>query len=287
MASTFTPNIGLEQPSNGSYNDDWDIPVNADWAAIDNVAGGTTGITVTGIPQGVYPLSLTQYRPRNIEFLGTLSGNLVYNLPSGVGGTWSLWNLASGAFTITFAVGGSGVTVPSGQSAIVTSDGFNMRYADTALVNAAQAASETFATNAANTAQANAETYAAAQAAAAEAASIAFATSAANTAQSNAETYAAAQASAAQAAAISTSETYTNAHALTLFRAGTFTCTNGTVTVDFSTPFPPGTTVIVNVTPYFASPDVGNIAPTSIGPSGFEYTNGNSGLCTYQATIEN
>jgi hypothetical protein len=68
------------------------------------------------------------------------------------------------------------------------------------------------------------------------------------------------------------------------YRAGTFNCSNGTVSVAFSSvlPFVP----IVTVTWNYATPDVGFIVPGSITTSGFQYTNGNAGLCNYIAVQE-
>jgi hypothetical protein len=165
MASTFTPNKSIERPAAGDYNSTWATPVNNDWTIIDTALGGTTGISVTSVAAGTYALNLAQYQPPNIEFYGTLSGNLVYTIPGGVGGLWSIANSATGAYSITFALasGGNTISVISGQRAYVLSDGSNIEYADTQYAN-----------NAAATAQANAETYAATQA---------------GTAQSNAENF--------------------------------------------------------------------------------------------------
>ena len=55
--STFTPNKNIEQPANGSYNSDWNVPVNNDWAIIDTALGGVTSIVVTGVTSGTYTLS--------------------------------------------------------------------------------------------------------------------------------------------------------------------------------------------------------------------------------------
>jgi hypothetical protein len=165
MASTFTPNKSIERPAAGDYNSTWATPVNNDWTIIDTALGGTTTINVTGVSAGTLALSLAQYQPPNIEFYGTLSGNLTYTIPSGVGGIWTIANSATGSFTISFALSsGSSISLIAGRSLIV-SDGVNVAYADTAYANGAAA-----------TAQANAETYAATQASAA---------------QSNAETFAA------------------------------------------------------------------------------------------------
>jgi len=211
MASNFTTNKSIEQPLNGSYNNDWDVPMNADWGIVDTCLGGTTSIVVTGVAAGSYALSTVQYQPPNIEFSGVLSGNLVYYVPTGIGGVWSLQNSCTGSYTLSFGLAnGSTVSLlSSGFRTFLISDGASVQQADSAYAylqaqaaisaaetyatnaaNTAQSNAEAFATSAANTAQSNAETYAASQASTAQSNAEAFATSAANTAQSNAETYA-------------------------------------------------------------------------------------------------
>jgi len=153
--SSFTQNKSIEQPASGSYANAWAAPVNADWEIIDTAFGGTTTISVTGVAAGTYALSLSQYQPPNIIFSGTLGANLVYALPSGVGGEWTVYNNTSGAFTLTFAVtGGGSIALLQGQRSFVVSDGTNMQYADTAYANGvaatAQANAEAFAQDASN-----------------------------------------------------------------------------------------------------------------------------------------
>ena len=162
MPSSYTTSKSIEQPTNGSYNDDWNLPVNANWAIIDQAFGGTTTISVTGVSGPTINLTLPQYQPPNIEFSGTLSANLTYSLPSGVGGIWSIFNATTGAFTLSIASASGGVVIPQfpvGRSLIV-SDGAFAGFADQAPAAAAQAAAEAFATSAASTAQSNAETFA-------------------------------------------------------------------------------------------------------------------------------
>lgn len=131
--STFTTNKSIEQPANGSYNDDWDVPVNGDWAIIDNAFGGNTPISVTGVSTGVYTLTLAQYQPPNIIFSGVMAGNLTYVVPAGVGGQWSVYNnTSSGTFTLSFGSGGGGsgpVAIPRGFRALLICDGTNMQVA--------------------------------------------------------------------------------------------------------------------------------------------------------------
>jgi hypothetical protein len=134
MPSTFTINKSIEKPSAGSYNNTWATPVNADWDDIDNALGGNTAINVTGVAAGTYAFTLPQYQPPNIVFTGTLGANLVYAIPSGVGGIWSVFNSTSGAFTLTFGSGGGGsLALPQGTRTLVVCDGVNVQTAQSAL----------------------------------------------------------------------------------------------------------------------------------------------------------
>jgi hypothetical protein len=138
--STFTPNKNIQEPAHGSFANDWDVPVNANWGIVDTALGGVTSISVTGVGAGTIALTITQYTPPNIEFTGTISGNLDYQLPTGVGGIWTLANATTGAFTLSFSIaGGSSLTLGSGRT-LVVSDGTNVFVADSATAAAAEAA---------------------------------------------------------------------------------------------------------------------------------------------------
>jgi hypothetical protein len=144
MPSALTPNISLELPANGSFDDDWDVPVNGNFTITDTVLGGNVGINVTG-QTGTIALGLAFYQPRNIIFSGILTANLTYVLPAGVGGTWSLANECTGAFILTFGVSGGGsLQLAAGLSTLVTCDGVNIRFADNAPATAALAGAEAY-----------------------------------------------------------------------------------------------------------------------------------------------
>lgn len=130
MTSSFTTNKGLEKPASGDYVNAWATPVNSDWDNIDAALGGTTSISVTGISAPTTTLTLTQYRPPNIEFTGTLAANLNYQIPIGVGGMWSISNATSGAFTLAFSIAaGNSLTLGAGRTLII-SDGATVSLAD-------------------------------------------------------------------------------------------------------------------------------------------------------------
>ena len=133
MASTYTTNKSIEQPASGDYVNTWATPVNADWEIIDTAFGGITTINVTGVTGPGVALSLSQYQPPNIEFTGTLSANLTYYVPSGVGGLWSVLNSTSGAFNLVFSCGDTGafVTIAAGTRQFCLSTGSGMTLAQT------------------------------------------------------------------------------------------------------------------------------------------------------------
>jgi len=119
-----TTNKGLNQPVIGSTG--WGTPLNDNFGYIDDAFGGVTTIDVTGVTATPVALTLTQYQKLIIKFTGTLTANVTYQLPAGVGGKWVLRNTATGAFTITFASLGGGTSfVATPGFANAASDGVN------------------------------------------------------------------------------------------------------------------------------------------------------------------
>jgi microcystin-dependent protein len=119
-----TTNKGLTQPPIGSSG--WGLPLNEDFSDIDQAFGGVTSINVTGVTATPVVLTLDQYQSLTIKFTGTLTDNVTYQLPAGVGGRWIAQNNTTGAFTITFASLGGGATfiATSGYTNFI-SDGTN------------------------------------------------------------------------------------------------------------------------------------------------------------------
>lgn len=135
-----TTNKTLNVPANGSNVNMWDVPVNANWNSIDAALGSTTSLNVTSV-SGTVNLTLTQYTPPIIKITGTLTANVTYSIPSGVGGFWTAFNNTTGAFTVTFASagGGTSIVLPQGFSTAVISDGTNIGLWNTASGTAAGA----------------------------------------------------------------------------------------------------------------------------------------------------
>lgn len=120
-------------PAHGADINLWDtdpaVGLNASITSLDTAFGGLTSLSVTGA-SGTYVLSLSQYTPPNIELSGTLTANINIQVPATVGGTWSIYNGATGAFTVTFGVtGGNSLAVPAGYRVLLISDGTNVAWA--------------------------------------------------------------------------------------------------------------------------------------------------------------
>lgn len=103
-----TINKGLTQPPIDSAG--WGLPLNEDYSIIDSAFGGVTTINVTGVTATPVVLTLAQYQRLTIKFTGTLTANVTYQFPAGVGGRWIVQNNTTGAFTITMASLGGGAT---------------------------------------------------------------------------------------------------------------------------------------------------------------------------------
>jgi hypothetical protein len=128
MTSTYTTNKSIEKPANGDYVNSWNTPVNSDWDIIDKAFGGTTTLNVTGVTSTPVNLTASQYQALIINITGTLTANVTYTIPSGVGGQWIVANNTSGAFTVTISSlgGGSSYTVRQGYRVPIASDGTNI-----------------------------------------------------------------------------------------------------------------------------------------------------------------
>lgn len=135
MTSSWTPNKYLEKPGNGDYVDTWNIPVNGDMTNIDAALGGVTNLNATSgnatLSSNV--LVTANYINSSLNITGAMTANVTYTIPSGVGGTWIVRNATTdsvgGPWTVTIASGGGGtsVVVLRGKSAMVWSDGTNIR----------------------------------------------------------------------------------------------------------------------------------------------------------------
>lgn len=125
--ATSTTNLSLTKPANGEDADTWDVPVNGNSDILDTVVGGTTTFNVVGA-SGTVAITTAQYRPRVWTASGALTANVDLQLPSGIGGTWSVGNSTSGSFTVTISSAGAGTSyiVPQGTRVLLVCDGINV-----------------------------------------------------------------------------------------------------------------------------------------------------------------
>lgn len=123
-----TANKNLNQPSIGSTS--WGTPLNDNSSYTDLAFGGLATITI-GSGDVSRSLMTNEYIPLTMNFVsgaGTRSANITYSLPSGVGGSWMVYNNAGTVLstysliisTSTPAVTTSSVTIPTGGPYVVT-----------------------------------------------------------------------------------------------------------------------------------------------------------------------
>jgi type VI secretion system secreted protein VgrG len=127
--ATTTVNKSLIEPSIGDPG--WGTTLNGDFTNIDSAFGGNAAISLT---TGTVSLTSSQYIPLSWTLSGTLSGNVILQLPSGVGGQWTIYNnCTQGSYTITVsAVGGStSATLASGVQIIYSDGAGNIRLSAT------------------------------------------------------------------------------------------------------------------------------------------------------------
>jgi hypothetical protein len=123
--STITTNKSLTEPAIGDTG--WGVTTNTNLTILDTALGGNTTLNATGA-SGTVTLSAAQYQSLYFIVTGTLTANVTYSLPSGVGGQWVVYNGSSGSFTVTFASAGGGTSyaVPQGIRTLIVSDGTNV-----------------------------------------------------------------------------------------------------------------------------------------------------------------
>jgi hypothetical protein len=130
MASTFTPNIQLEEPARGDDVGTWDTPVNNNTTLVDLVAGGIATISLNN---SNVVLTAAQFQCSNITFNSTLTGSVSITFPTSFRKGYTIRHACTGssAFTITLQTTGAGALVicaPPGEAADIYNDGGNMFY---------------------------------------------------------------------------------------------------------------------------------------------------------------
>lgn len=138
MADPTTVNIALAVPLHGSNVDTWDVPLNADFTAIDGFFGGVQTVSVSNAPvtltspTGTVTPSAGPSQSQNsvLVFTGTLTANVQVTLP--LPGPIIVTNLTTGAFVLSFRAAGAGeiIAIDQGISQRIYNDGTNVRFVD-------------------------------------------------------------------------------------------------------------------------------------------------------------
>jgi hypothetical protein len=125
MASTFTPNVGLELQGTGDNPGAWGGVLNNNaLAIIDQVLGGVQTISLSNVNVVV---NTAQSQNNCIKLTGTLTGNVIVTFPA-IGRNYFIQNLTTGSFSVTIACAGGGTSfvLPQGQATIITLDETNV-----------------------------------------------------------------------------------------------------------------------------------------------------------------
>src|SRR5262245_47674118 len=132
MASTFSPNVNLEEPARGDDVGTWDVPVNNNSTLLDLLIGASTGFGLTGAN---VVLNAAQYSCANIVFTSTatLGANVTVTFPTSFKKPYTIQHLGNGSsqFTITLtttAAGGQVIACPPGQPFDIVNDGTNIKF---------------------------------------------------------------------------------------------------------------------------------------------------------------
>lgn len=112
MPTTQTTNKELYQPEVGGEIGTWGGLLNNDFLYIDEALGSTASLDATA---GDATLAVGTYRRLILDITGAISADVVYTIPTGIGGMWIVRNATTdatgGPWTITFESGGGGTTV--------------------------------------------------------------------------------------------------------------------------------------------------------------------------------
>jgi hypothetical protein len=127
---------GITQPVPGS--DNWDVPLNANFAAIEKAFGNSVDITTVS---GNVPLTDGQPGYMCLRCVGALTGNLTLQVPNGTAGQWVVVNATTDAIggpwtvSITRASSLTPIQIARGSARSVYADGTNqVVFADTIII---------------------------------------------------------------------------------------------------------------------------------------------------------
>lgn len=115
---------GITQPTVGSLN--WDVPLNANFAAIEKAFGNSVNITAT---TGSYNLSVAEVGNMTLRCTGALTADLTIKVPSGTAGQWVVSNSTTDAtggpwkLYVSSLAGGPTVEIKRTEARSVYTDG--------------------------------------------------------------------------------------------------------------------------------------------------------------------
>jgi microcystin-dependent protein len=134
LSDPTTSNIALTVPLRGNDPGTWDVPVNNNSLEIDGFLGGVATVTLSNAnvtlsaPTGTITPSAGPFQSTNriLKMSGALTGNVQVTLP--LPGEYTIQNLTTGNFVVTFAAASAGnvVSTPSGSIMHVWNDGSNV-----------------------------------------------------------------------------------------------------------------------------------------------------------------
>ena len=122
------------QPAYNSYQNDWNVPVNANFNNIDDAFGaavqsfnlasvsGTVNVSATSF-LGAYPANTASYIPLVWTVTGAASGATTLTIPAGIGGRWLINVTSSFTGSLGFGISGGNSTVLNYGINDVYSDG--------------------------------------------------------------------------------------------------------------------------------------------------------------------
>lgn len=125
MVDATTSNILLTVPARGADPGTWDVPVNGNSNAIDGFVGGVATISLSNAnisltaPSGTVTATGGPFQSQNriIKFTGALTSNVQVTLP--LPGQYTIQNLTTGFFVVTFVAVGAGKIVATPQGSIM------------------------------------------------------------------------------------------------------------------------------------------------------------------------
>lgn len=121
MVDTVDPVLGTTDMATDEHEDDWGDVLDANQAIVNDRLVSTEARATTG---GTITAAQADLRPILQRVTGSLSSNVVIEVPSTIVSWWNFENATTGAYTVTVKVSGqTGVVIPQGSSKIVRNNG--------------------------------------------------------------------------------------------------------------------------------------------------------------------